>query len=196
MTDQSGAAPADTVEPAAGATGEDEMAQQLLAEAVSAADQGVEQLGDAGKRALDRMNQEAKAARAQLAEALAKLKEYEDRDKTEAQKLAERAAEAEKAAAAKAAEVLRLRIALKHQISDEDAEIFLTGSDEETLTRQAERLVALRGEPRPRTPAPDPTQGARGPVDIDAQIRDAEAKGDVRAAIRLKNQKLLAQNSR
>ena len=173
------------------------MAQQLLAEAVSAADQGVEQLGDAGKRALDRMNQEAKAARAQLAEALAKLKEYEDRDKTEAQKLAERAAEAEKAAATKAAEVLRLRIALKHQISDEDAEIFLTGSDEETLTRQAERLVALRGEARPRTPAPDPTQGARGPVDIDAQIRDAESKGDIKTAIRLKNQKLLAaQNNR
>lgn len=72
----------------------------------------------------------------------------------------------------------------------------LQGSTRDELAADADVLKALlpaTPDPAaPRTPAPDPTQGARGPVDIDAQIRDAETKGDVRAAIRLKNQKLLA----
>ena len=36
---------------------------------------------------------------------------------------------------------LRARIQAKHSISDDDAELFLTGNDEETLTRQAEALA-------------------------------------------------------
>lgn len=38
------------------------------------------------------------------------------------------------------AESLRLRIAVTHGISLEDADLFLTGTDEETLTAQAKRL--------------------------------------------------------
>lgn len=38
------------------------------------------------------------------------------------------------------AEALRLRIAVTHGISLEDADLFLTGTDEETLTAQAKRL--------------------------------------------------------
>lgn len=38
------------------------------------------------------------------------------------------------------AEALRLRIAVTHNISLEDADLFLTGTDEETLTAQAKRL--------------------------------------------------------
>lgn len=70
----------------------------------------------------------------------------------------------------------------------------LQGATREELAADADALKALiPAEPTgPRTPAPDPTQGARGPVDIDALIRDAETKGDVRTAIRLKNQKLHA----
>ncbi|MGC5019022.1 hypothetical protein [Micromonospora sp. DT47] len=120
-----------------------------------------------------------------------KLTEFEEAQKTEAQKLADRATAAEKAAAAKDADLLRLRTALKHGISDEDAETFLTGADEESLTRQAERLAALRGPSGPRTPAPDPSQGARssaGPTQLTRdhlrrmspeQIEDARVKGQL-----------------
>ena len=82
------------------------------------------------------------------AAAAQRLAEIEEANKTEAQKTAERLAEAEKAAAEARSEALRLRIATKHGISDEDADLFLTGTDEETLTRQAERLSARQAEQR------------------------------------------------
>lgn len=43
---------------------------------------------------------------------------------------------------------LAARIAAKHGIPPEDADLFLTGSDEATLTAQAERLAAREGEMR------------------------------------------------
>jgi hypothetical protein len=58
-------------------------------------------------------------------------------------------------------EALRFRVAASSGISDEDAEIFLTGPDEESIKRQAERLVSLRtAAAAPGTPRPDPSQGA------------------------------------
>ena len=63
--------------------------------------------------------------------------------------------EAERSAA------LRWRVAAANGISTEDAEAFLTGSDEETLAKQAARLAALAGT-RPGTPKPDLTQGMQG----------------------------------
>ena len=70
-----------------------------------------------------------------------KLAEIEEASKTEAQKAADRLAAAEKEAADARQEALRLRIAARFQIGDEDADLFLTGADEETLTKQAERLA-------------------------------------------------------
>lgn len=151
-----------------------------------------EPLGEAGKKALQREREARKAAEKAAAEAAARIKEYEDRDKTEQQKALERAEEAEKAAAESRREALRYRIASRHQISDEDAETFLTGTDEETLTRQAERLVALRGEAAPKVPKPDPSQGARGPVDLDAEIAEAQKAGDIVRTIALKQQRARA----
>lgn len=90
------------------------------------------------------------------ATAAQRLKEIEDAQKTEAQRLSEQLAEAQRAAQESQAQALRLRLALKHGISDEDAEVFLTAADEETLTRQAERLAALRSQP---------TQNGRQPVE-------------------------------
>ena len=150
-------------------------------------------LSDPGKKALAEERAARKAAEKERAELLAQLKEFQDRDKSEAEKLAERAAAAEKTAADKAAEVLRLRTALQYGISDEDAETFLTGADEATITRQAERLAALQVPTGPRTPRPDPSQGVRsaGPPDLDALIAEAESKGDARAAIQLKARKLI-----
>lgn len=74
----------------------------------------------------------------------------------------------------------------------------LQGATREELAADAEQLKALipaAPTPQgPRTPAPDPSQGARGPVDIDALIRDAESKGDVRESIRLKSIKSAVRN--
>jgi hypothetical protein len=75
------------------------------------------------------------------ADAATRLTQIEESQKSETQKLADAKTAAEKAAAEAQADALRWRIAAKHQISDEDAELFLTGIDEETLTKQAKRLT-------------------------------------------------------
>lgn len=75
-----------------------------------------------------------------------RLAEIEEASKSEAQRAAERLAAAEKEAATARQEALRLRIAARFQIGDDDADLFLTGSDEETLTRQAERLAGRAAE--------------------------------------------------
>jgi hypothetical protein len=47
----------------------------------------------------------------------------------------------------------------KHGIDDEDADLFLTGSDEATLTRQAERLAG-RSDERKKQGNHAPREGA------------------------------------
>lgn len=85
---------------------------------------------------------EAKANAAAAAE-LAQIKEAQ---KTEAQKAADRLAEAETKATAAQAEALRWKVAAKFGVSDEDADLFLTADDEETLTKQAQRLTGMAEE--------------------------------------------------
>ena len=80
------------------------------------------------------------------ADAATRLAELEEAQKTETQKLADAKTAAEKDAADARADALRWRVAAKHSISDEDAELFLTGTDEETLTKQAERLSGRASE--------------------------------------------------
>jgi hypothetical protein len=74
----------------------------------------------------------------------------------------------------------------------------LIGNTREEFEADADELLATfpgapAGDPNtPRTPAPDPSQGARGtgPADLDSQIAAAEQAGDTRKAIALKTQKL------
>lgn len=111
----------------------------------------------------EKAREQEKRAKAN-ADAAARLAEIEEAQKTEAQKLAEARDAALSEAQAAKAEAMRLRIATKFGISEDDADTFLTGSDEETLTKQAERLSKLaqpaedKGVPGPR---PDLSQGAR-----------------------------------
>jgi hypothetical protein len=70
------------------------------------------------------------------------LAQIREANKSEAEKTAERLAAAEKDAADARREAMRLRVATRYGIGDEDADLFLTGSDEETLQKQAERLGA------------------------------------------------------
>ena len=85
---------------------------------------------------------EAKANAAAASE-LAQIKEAQ---KTDAQKAADRLAEAEAKATKAEAAAVRWKVAAKFGVSDEDADLFLTGTDEETLTKQAQRLTGLAEE--------------------------------------------------
>ena len=71
--------------------------------------------------------------------------ELEESQKTEAEKLAERLAEAKAesdAIPAKVSTALKSHLVKIHEISDEDADLFLTATDPEVLLKQAERFTA------------------------------------------------------
>lgn len=112
------------------------------------------------------------------------------------EKLAAELGEAAKRAAQAEAEAMRWRIAAKHGISDEDAALFLTGSDEETLTAQAERFRELAVKPSKGTHVPG-VGNQPAPPSIAEQVSAAEAAGDFSRAIQLKTQQLaeLARNT-
>jgi hypothetical protein len=93
------------------------------------------------------------------ADAAKKLTELEEAQKSETQKLADRVAKAEQDAEAARREALRYRVAAKFQVSDEDAELFLTGTDEDTLTKQAQRLTE-RAEQQKKNGNHVPREGA------------------------------------
>jgi hypothetical protein len=90
-----------------------------------------------------------------------KAQEIEDAQKSEIERAREAATAAEERATKAEAEALRYRIATKHGISDEDATLWLTGSTEDDLTKQAERLAELQGLQAKPQQQPDPSQGAR-----------------------------------
>lgn len=66
----------------------------------------------------------------------------------EKQTAEERLAELEQKYLAAEARSLRAEIASNHGISAEDRDLFLTGTDEETLTAQARRLAEWSSEPK------------------------------------------------
>ena len=66
---------------------------------------------------------------------------------------------------------LAARIAAKHGIPPEDADLFLTGSDEATLTAQAERLAAREGEMRKQGNYV-PNEGRTTNTTGDAEVRE------------------------
>jgi hypothetical protein len=108
------------------------------------------------KRALNKANKEAEALRL-------KLKEFEDRDKSEQQKLTEAHAAAEKRAAEAELRATKLEIAADKGLTPAQARR-LVGATREELEADAEDI--LRDFPavaaRPAGPRPDPSQGARG----------------------------------
>lgn len=109
------------------------------------------ELGDAGKKAIDAMKAERDAARREAranADAAKRLAELEESQKTEAQKIADRAAAAERARDEAVADGLRYKAAAKHGI-DEDHFDLLGSGDEEAISGRAERignLLKLRTE--------------------------------------------------
>lgn len=158
-------------DPASGS--EDEQAEQLLAAAVSAAEDAkpTDTVPPEVKKALQRANKEAESLRL-------KLKAYEDEKKTEAEKLAERADAAEKRELAATARAVKAEVkALADGFADrEDAVLNLgdlskyvkdgeidTDAISDALGQVLERKPHLAAKAAgPRNPAPDPSQGRGG----------------------------------
>lgn len=115
-------------------------------------------LGENGVKALTAEREARKAAEQSNAALQKQLDDINAANLSDIEKAQKAAKDAQDAAAKATAEALRLRVAAKHGISDEDADLFLTGSDTETLEKQAARLV----ERTPTGPKPDPSQGAKG----------------------------------
>ena len=146
--------------PENGATTESTEPTEVQTQSATPADVA-EQLGEGGEKALKAERAARTAAEKREKSLQAQLDEIKRSQMSDLEKAQSLAQEQQAAADAARAEALRWRIAAKHGISDEDAETFLTGADEETLTRQAERLAALNTA-APAAPRPDRTQGGSG----------------------------------
>lgn len=154
---------------------------------------------DAVSNAIKAERDKAKAERDARLAAEAKVKEYEDAQKSEEEKRQE-ALEAERsraeAAEARAKELehkeLQREVAVAHGIPLNAAHR-LVGDTKEELEADAEQFKSQVSAPAETPPPGD--GGARTPVppkDLDDQIREAEAAGDYRTSMSLKSQKLLA----
>lgn len=124
-----------------------------------------EPLREPGKKALEAERTARAKAEADLA---ALRKQIEDASKTAEQKAADDLKAAQAEAAANAAKALRYEIAAEAGIPLALAPR-LTGSTREEILADAEQLKTLipagATPPGPRSPAPDPAQGARPPQD-------------------------------
>lgn len=100
-----------------------------------------EELGDAGKKALEAERKARRAAEKAAAEAAAKIRQYEDAQKSEAERLAARVAELEQAAATATAEAARQRIVNETGLPADLADL-IVGADEDAMRATAERIKA------------------------------------------------------
>ena len=102
----------------------------------------------------------------------ARLAEIEAANLTEAEKVAQKLAEADSAVSsvpAKVADALKTHLISLHEINDEDAELFLTASDPDLLLKQVQRLVGRESDRKkqgPRVPreGQTPTPGNDDPM--------------------------------
>lgn len=92
------------------------------------------------------------------------------------EKVSKELAEQKKATETAQAALTRYKVANKYGISDELTELFLTGSDAETLEKQASAL----SERSPKTPKPDRAQGNRNGS---GAITNAERFADTMSAL-------------
>lgn len=117
-----------------------------------------DQLGEGGKKALEAERAARKAAEKEAADFKAELDKIQQANETEAQRLQREAQEAREALPVGITAAFRDAAVTFGGIAAEDAELFLTGTDVDTLKKQAARLV----ERTPTSPMPDPSQGGKG----------------------------------
>lgn len=149
-------------------------------------------LGDAGKKALSEERKARRDAEKALAATQAKVKEYEQRDLSEHDRLTQQLADATRRAETAETDALRLRIATEVGL-DPDLHEFLDGiTDEEQMRARATKLAAKAA---PGTPSPpDFGAGKRGDdptslASLDQQIDEALKNGDVRQSLALKRRR-------
>lgn len=116
-----------------------------------------ESLGEGGKKALKAEREARTAAERQAAELKAELDKIRAANMSDLERAQLEAQNATEEAAKARVDVLRFRVAAQHGITEEDAELFLTGTDADTLTKQATRLK----ERTPTAPKPDLSQGSQ-----------------------------------
>lgn len=104
------------------------------------------------------------------ADAAKRLAEIEESQKSEADKTADRIKQLETEAGDARRDALRFKVASEYGIASERAALLLTGSDEETMRRQAE---ALKGETDDRK-----KQGNRVPTEGRHQTSTSDPKRD------------------
>ena len=91
-----------------------------------------------------------------------RLAAIEEANKTDAEKAAAKIAELEADAASARVEALRFKVASEYGIDGERAELLLTGSDEETMTKQAKALQ-LESDQRKKQGNRVPSEGTNPP---------------------------------
>lgn len=139
-------------------------------------------LGEAGQKALSAerkarsaAERAAKAHERQIADLSRQLQEFQDRDKTEAQKLTEAKTAAEQRAASAEQQLLRFKVAAEKNLPANLA-ARLQGSTEEEMAADADSLLELLGTRQQRqTPSYDGgvRKPAAAPTDMNALIRKA-----------------------
>lgn len=170
-------------------------AEQLLADAVHDStddagdatnqdeDSDAKHLGDAGKRALDRMKQANKTQAQELADMKARLKKYEDDGKSESQRLQEdrdtHKSRAEKAEAALMRREIAEDVAPEHatlaQIKAVAKRLF--GDDDDALRADAEELFGLIAPAQPKAKTPGkPQERLRGGADPDTPAEETDPR--------------------
>ncbi|MEU8525261.1 hypothetical protein AB0C77_06610 [Streptomyces sp. NPDC048629] len=143
-------------------------------------------LSDTGKKALSEerkaraaAERQARAATRQLDDLSKRIKEFEDRDKSDLDKLTERATTAEQAATAAQGRLLRYEVAAAKQLPPGFAGR-LQGSTKEELEADADALLeALGAQQQRQTPNYDGgvRKPASAPTDMNALIRSKAGLG-------------------
>lgn len=130
-------------------------------EATATAD-GDKPLGENGEKALKAEREARSAAEKQAAALQKQLDDIAAANLSDLEKAQKAASDAQAAADKANAEAIRFRVAAKHGITDEDADLFLTGSDLETVEKQAAALAARTSTGTQPAPRPDLSQGSKG----------------------------------
>lgn len=124
-----------------------------------AAAEPTQELGDNGIKALHAERDARKAAEKTAAEYAAKLKEFEDANLSELERIKKAADDSAAELAKLRTENVRSKVALAKGVPADLVE-FLTGDTEEEVAAKADLLVSRLGTPG--IPKPDPSQGAKG----------------------------------
>lgn len=136
-------------------------------------------LGENGEKALKAERDARRTAERALAERDARLKELEDRDKSEEEKRTERLAKAERERDDIRSELIRERIARRHKIDDDDLDLLGSGTEEEIEARAkkiAAKNAAAAGVAATVPPSEKPVEKLRpGATSTDKDITAPDA---------------------